>query len=414
MPIALADTREFALLLCLARRTMDPDTAAKVDAALQQPMNWEALLALVLRHGTASLAYRHLSSLWLQAVPENILEQLRTTYRETAQRNLVLAGRLCGIVEQLTRQEIPVISLKGPALGLSVYENLSLRVSHDLDILVRSEDVPRAKALLLAQGFDVQHRMTTRQEARYLRSNYHLALNRRRDTTRLELHWALPRRWFSEQVDLATAWRQPWRIAFGSQQIPALPPEEGLLALCLHGGMHFWDRLLHVCDVAELLRTHQALDWHRTLALADGSSSRRRLFLGLFLASEWLSAPLPEDIHRSMHGDRAVQNLAEAVRRRALADRRPAENTVAAFRLQMRLRESWSDRVRLTVGLCTPQPNNWEGSPLPDALLWLLYPVKAAGDRGAEAGPRVLKVVEVVSSVSVAVRVLNRCCEPDY
>ena len=181
MPIALADTREFALLLCLARRTMDPDTAAKVDAALQQPMNWEALLALVLRHGTASLAYRHLSSLWLQAVPENILEQLRTTYRETAQRNLVLAGRLCGIVEQLTRQEIPVISLKGPALGLSVYENLSLRVSHDLDILVRSEDVPRAKALLLAQGFDVQHRMTTRQEARYLRSNYHLALNRRRD-----------------------------------------------------------------------------------------------------------------------------------------------------------------------------------------------------------------------------------------
>ena len=72
-------------------------------------------------------------------------------------------------------------------------------------------------------------------------------------------------------------------------------------------------------------------------------------------------------------------NLAEAVRRRALADRRPAENTVAAFRLQMRLRESWSDRVRLTVGLCTPQPNNWEGSPLPDALLWLLYPVKAAG-----------------------------------
>ena len=389
MAISLVDTREFTLLLCLARRTMDPDTAAKVDAATARAVNWEALLAMAHRHGTASLMYLHLNSRWPQAVPENILEQLRTTYRETAQRNLVLAGRLCAIVEQFRSRGIPVISLKGPALGLSVYGDLSLRVSHDLDILVRREDVSRAKALLQGQGFDLEYRMTARQEARYVRSNYHMPLNRDRDTTRLELHWALPRRWSSGQVDLAAAWAHPWHSTLGGQQIPVLPPAEGLLALCLHGGMHFWDRLLHVCDVAELLRTHQALDWHQTLALADGSSSRRRLFLGLFLASEWLSAPLPEDIRRRVCGDHVIRNLADAVRNRALADRRPAENTVAAYRLQMRLRESWSDRVRLIAGLCTPQPNNWEGSPLPDALLWLLYPVKAAGIVGRKLVPRI-------------------------
>jgi hypothetical protein len=33
--------------------------------------------------------------------------------------------------------------------------------------------------------------------------------------------------------------------------------------------------------------------------------------------------------------------------------------------------------VSLMVGLCAP--HNLEGSLLPDALLWLLYPVKAAG-----------------------------------
>ena len=379
MAIFLADTREFTLLLCLARRTMDPDTAAKVDAATAQTVNWQALLGMALRHGTASLMYLHLKSRWPQAVPENILEQLRTTYRETAQRNLVLAGRLCGIVEQFTSRGIPVMSLKGPALGLSAYGDLSLRVSHDLDILVRREDVSRAKAVLQGQGFDLEYRMTARQEARYLRSNYHLPMNRARDTVRLELHWALPRRWSSGAVDLAAAWRRPCYAAFGSQRIPVLPPAEGLLALCLHGGMHLWDRLLHVCDVAELLRTHQALDWHRTLALAAGSSSRRRLFLGLFLASEWLSAPLPDDVRRVVHANRMVRNLADAVRRRALVDRRPAQDTVTAYRFQMRLRESWSDRVSLMVGLCSPQPNNWEGSPLPDALLWLLYPVKAAG-----------------------------------
>ena len=51
MPTPVADTREFALLLCLARRTIDPETAARVDAALQQPVNWDSLLAMVLRHG---------------------------------------------------------------------------------------------------------------------------------------------------------------------------------------------------------------------------------------------------------------------------------------------------------------------------------------------------------------------------
>ena len=379
MPTPVADTREFALLLCLARRTIDPETAARVDAALQQPVNWDSLLAMVLRHGTASRSYLHLSSRWPHTVPEHVLGRLRTTYRDTAQRNLVLAGRLCGIVEQFGSHGIPVISFKGPALGLSAYGDLSLRVSHDLDILVQSQDVLRAKALLQAQGFVSQYRMTARQETRYLRSNYDLPMNRDRDTTRLELHWALPRRWFSEQVDLAAALLHPRYTTFGSQQIPVLPPEEELLALCLHGGKHFWDRLLHICDVAELLRTHETLDWHRTLALADDSRSRRRLFLGSFMASEWLGAPLPEDVRRLVRGDRVVRELAHIVRRRAHGDRRPSETSLTAYRLQMQLRESWSEHARLLAGLCAPQPNDWEAFPLPDALLWLHYPIRAAG-----------------------------------
>jgi hypothetical protein len=72
--------------------------------------------------------------------------------------------------------------------------------------------------------------------------------------------------------------------------------------LCVHGTKHVWERLGWICDVAELIRAHPAMDWQRVMALAKSSKSLRMVQLGLFLAHTVLQAELPEHVWKKLKG----------------------------------------------------------------------------------------------------------------
>ena len=50
---------------------------------------------------------------------------------------------------------ISVISLKDPALALLGYPNFAVREFNDLDLLVRPHDIPKARDILVASGYEV-------------------------------------------------------------------------------------------------------------------------------------------------------------------------------------------------------------------------------------------------------------------
>ena len=77
--------------------------------------------------------------------------------------------------------------------------------------------------------------------------------------------------------------------------------EGTLLHLLLHGIKHAWHSLHWLCDVAELVRRHPALDWNSVLAWSDHPGRRRLVDVGLSLASELWTRP-------SGCGDRAGES----------------------------------------------------------------------------------------------------------
>src|SRR5262249_12933710 len=159
-----------------------------------------------------------------------------------------------------------------------------LRPFRDLDLLVRAGDVPAAQRLLLTRGYRLGQSLSAARGAAYLRSNGQLPFVRSGDGCYVELHpHLLPPhfRFFSEGQRL---WGRAVSVPLQGRKVATLAPEDLLLFLCVHGAKHLWARLVWVCDIAELIRTHPALDWVRVARQARRLRGERMLLLGLCLA----------------------------------------------------------------------------------------------------------------------------------
>ncbi|MGH9891867.1 MAG: nucleotidyltransferase domain-containing protein [bacterium] len=150
----MATPPEIELLICCARTHIDPGTSDKIRTLVAKDIDWAYLIRKAWRQGTTPLLYLGLGSTLPRAVPENVLDTLRSSFHANAARNLFLAGELIRLVDLFDSHRIPAIAYKGPALAVSVYQNLALRQFSDLDILVHPWDFYfSAQDLLIAHGW---------------------------------------------------------------------------------------------------------------------------------------------------------------------------------------------------------------------------------------------------------------------
>src|SRR5262249_1183254 len=140
---------------------------------------------------------------------------------------------------------IPAIPFKGPTLAVIAYGDLALRQFADLDILIRKKDLPRAKEVLFAHGY--QHKLTAAQETARYDSRFHRELMRSDDRGMVELHWALTGKHSPFPFDFERLQARLIPVVCGGVTFQSFPPEELLLFLCVHGARHQWERLMWLC-----------------------------------------------------------------------------------------------------------------------------------------------------------------------
>jgi hypothetical protein len=186
-----------------------------------------------------------------------------------------------------------------------------------LDLLIHKKNFANAKELLLAEGYQTD--FSSSQETTLLQFHYHAGFARADGKVPVELHWEVTWRYWPLPLDFARLWQHAASVVLEGQTIPSLPPEDLLFILCVHGGKHWWARLLWLCDIAELVRVQRQMDWQRLLARASSVGGKRLLLLGLFLASDLLGANLPEVIRHSIAEDRRVKAIAAQLRSQIFA-----------------------------------------------------------------------------------------------
>ena len=274
---------------------------------------------------------------------------------------------------------IPAIPYKGPALAASAYGNLSLRQFCDLDVLLHKRDIVRAKELLISQGYQLQ--LTNAEEAAFLKYRYHFHFARDSGRVHVELHWAFTRRYWSFPIGLKQLWKRLEPVSLDGKTVLSFEPEDLVLILCVHGAKHYWQRLAWICDIAELIRVQQPMNWERLVKNAVKARSQRMLFLGLLLASDILEVALPEEVVKKIQADQAVKSLVMQLKKQLFSGADALPDNIDEHAFYLRMRERMPDRVRYLFysvrqtlrTAMTPNTKDRAILPLPQSLSFLYY-----------------------------------------
>ncbi len=275
------------------------------------------------------------------AVDRGLLPYLRSAYLSEELRSAAYR-RICrSVLSALAAESIPVILLKGAGLAETVYGDPALRHSHDIDLLLREDDVGRATVLLLPHGFSLQveDQRPTFRHARLVHENG-LPLELHTRLFRLPLFRAPPHEvWARSQAQVVAD--VPGRI---------LSPADNLLHV---GGQAACSgsrqSLQWVCDAWHLIAKHGDLDWE---VLLDGAC-RCRLALPLSVLFDYLAGQLDTPMPATFL-DRLRKAAAQAdmvAREAALFGARASGATLRAMLQSSR---SWRARALVAKWMLLP------------------------------------------------------------
>lgn len=378
------ESPEAELLFSTARISASEEIAERVRTAVGKNINWIYLIQLAMQHGTTALLYAHLRRACPGSVPPGVLEPLAARYKSQFSEARHRAEELTHILAAFEAQSIFALPYKGPVLASRLYGSLALREFSqfsDLDILVHERDLPKARAVVIREGYE-EHSRTEREWIFRQRSGGRF----------LELQWHFTTYLCRVADDPDRFLRRLETVPLAGAMVRTLSLEDYFLVLSLHATKHKWRQLKLVCDIAEILASPE-VDWEYVLREADELGVRRILALGVLLAEDPLKVVTPSKLARGLKIDRAARDLAAECRQEW--SKRPDDywRFHADIRFMVRVRERAYDKLKLLLwDWLWPDSMPDEDdqrfvalSPRFSALYYLLRPVrlvcKEIGDR---------------------------------
>ena len=356
------------LLACSAIPT--PQNQERMRALTRAAIDWPVLFALAEQHGVSSLLYQSLATV-KGTITTETLRPLVQRYQTNLHKSLLVAKELIRILDTLSALGLEALPYKGAALAEAIYGDLALRQPGDIDLLVRPQDFPRIKDAVRDLGYFPHAPLTPPQERAYLRTGYECPFDSAAGRNLLEIQWALQPRFYSVNADMNGIFQRAVAINVAGRATRTLSLEDMLIVLSVHAAKHAWERLIWLCDI-ERVAAHENLNWEWVTAQARQVGVVRILAITFLLANQLLETPVP-DAFRIACSDRETGRLADQIRTQITTNSAAETESLAYFRLMLRIRERTSDRARFLTRLAlTPGPGEWNAIALP-APLFPLY-----------------------------------------
>jgi hypothetical protein len=371
-PLTQKTSPESDLLFATARVRMTAEIADRIRAVVRGEVNWIYLIQLALQHETTALLYWNLQRICPDSVPAGILEPLAARYKAQAAEARHRAQELVRVLGALQDQGVFALGYKGPILAQSLYGDLSLREFSkfsDLDVMIHECDLPKARAVILDQGY-----------REHVRSERELIFRERNSERMLELHWHFTTH-LTRVPDDPKRFLQRFEIVpLAGATVRSLPLEVYFLILSLHATKHRWGKLKLICDIAEILGSHD-VDWEYVAREAEDLGLKRMLALGVLLAEDPLQVSAPAELARRLTIDRAARVLAAECRQELLQEPNDLWRHHADLRFLLKLRERPRDRMSLFLWewlwpKTMPDEDDRRFAPLPQSLSALYYFVR--------------------------------------
>ncbi|MGA9039427.1 MAG: nucleotidyltransferase family protein [Terriglobales bacterium] len=347
---------EFELLLECCAETSNSERAQHIRRIVSDRFDWDRMLRLAECHRLIPRVYERLSA--LDIVPAAIIEALRARYGANAQRGLWFTSELIRIVAEFEARGIEVLPYKGPTLAETLYADVTMRQFGDLDLLIHAADVGKAKTALLDLGYSVSIQLTEQQERAYLASGYEYTFDSAFGRNLVELKWQILPRFYAIDFDVEAMFDSAATLSLGGHSLRTLCAEDHLLVLCVHAAKHAWSQLSWLDDLTQLVK--QRMDWIAIEKQSTDLGIERIVAVNFLLAHKLLRAPLPEMVEKFVLSDQAIEVLAGEIMPTIVQSMEYNTESISYFRLMMKVRERWLDRVRFLWRLVfTPTPGDW-------------------------------------------------------
>jgi hypothetical protein len=332
---------EADLLFSTARVHISEDAAQRIRSLVREDLNWITLIQMAMQHGTTALLYFNLQRICPEVVPQGVLKPLAARYTSQVSEAQHRSEELVRILAALEGHGVFAVAYKGPILSQRLYGSVGLREfskSSDLDILVHECDLPRAKAIIVDQGYDEDSR--TEREWIF----------RHRDRGRfLELQWHFTTHLCRVSDDPGRFLQRFETVPFADAAVRSLPLEVYFLVLCLHATKHKWRTLKLICDIAEILAS-PAVDWEYVLREANALGIKRVLALGVLLSEDPIGVSAPPSLLGGLKIDRAARELAAQCREELLKEPDDNWRLHADIRFMLKVRERRYDEMKVFFG----------------------------------------------------------------
>ncbi|MGB1253839.1 MAG: nucleotidyltransferase family protein, partial [Candidatus Promineifilaceae bacterium] len=273
-------------------------------------LNWQTVVQTAIKNKMPMLLYRYLQAIDVQ-LPVAAADQLEASVEAYQSKAATFTMALRDYMNLAAERDVPTVPLKGLWVAERVYGQSDMRPGHDMDILVRRQDVARSVKICEQLGFN-RYWPGLLPDDYYLRHHLHIELSLTDCWTWIEVHWAFdhPRTLLTIDYDGlfnrattgrllgATIAEPTWEDVLLSLSIhlvkhmvflPAVLARSDLPDLVLADG-----RMMHFLDVAEAVKQfHEVIDWQLLVRLATESGAVASMGAVLHVCQRLFDAPVP-------------------------------------------------------------------------------------------------------------------------
>ncbi|HEX9131757.1 MAG TPA: nucleotidyltransferase family protein, partial [Ktedonobacteraceae bacterium] len=251
----------------------------------------------------------------MQLVGEKLTTRMLELNRLETAQNLVLERELQHVLHAFNEAHIAVLLFKGPALAYTCYPEAHLRTYHDIDVLIRPDDLPRAHELLLQKGYtfyeEYRANVTNSKRTGF---NYILARPDSWLEIPIELHTAPHSSEIGTDFNVEALWLKAEQIEVLGESTLTMHPIDHLLYLCWHYRFHGFTRLLWLYDLVVMLRAAGTeLDWIELVQTARCQRLATTLYYCLSWCRDLFGVSIPAEVFVRLRPPWACRLLVERI-----------------------------------------------------------------------------------------------------
>jgi hypothetical protein len=371
---------EFQLVTACAMWPPSNRRIKAIRAAVGSPLDWNRCVQVAMRHQLIGLVHDGLTRARLN-VPSEIAAKIGAQAAMLARENLAVARESLRLQRLFDDANLPVLFVKGASLALLAFGDLGLRSAQDIDVLVNREALPAAMALIVQAGYnrvDPPPDISDRQLRLLMGLRKDLGFAHQATGMRIELHWRL---FLNPHAMADTSIMTASRVVplAGAVGLRTLGAEDLFAYLCMHGALHWWNRLKWLADINAILAAVQETSVERLFRAAEMRGVDRAAAQAMLLCRRLFGTALPVPRVATIGKDLTMRWL-EATALNAMtagqSERKPSDARFGTTRGSLStflLNPSWRYRLADLNNHLTIQTDVLT-VPLPK-WLWFLYPV---------------------------------------